>query len=128
MESTLPLITVVVMNRQKSVCEHWKQMFDKSPGMSCPEYAQDGKTAMALVSQLKPKVILIDSSLPDMSAEEAVTAIRQSSPKTVIVMYSEERNGANIARHAGADEFLAIPLPQKALVKAVEQAYIDHQE
>lgn len=127
MEPTLPLITIIVVNRQRSVCEHWKQLFDHTPGMSCPEYAMDGESALTLVSEVKPKVLLVDTSLPDISAAELVRVIHAESPKTVIVMYSEEATARKIALDAGADEFLAIPLPQKALIMSINQAFHDRQ-
>jgi DNA-binding NarL/FixJ family response regulator len=127
MEPTLPLITVIVVNRQRSVCEHWKQLFDGTPGMSCPDYALDGKTAIRLVHEVKPKVVLMDTHLSDMSAEEVMEIIATDSPETVIVMYSEESDGAQIAEKLGADEFLTIPVPQKTLINAINQAYHDKQ-
>lgn len=128
MEPTLPLITVLVVNRQRNVCEHWKELFDSTPAMSCPEYAIDGETAIALVREVKPKVVLLDTHLPDISAEEIVKTIRNDLPKTVIIMYSEEHDGAQIAETVGADRFLMIPVPQKTLVLTVNRAFHDKQE
>lgn len=127
MEPTLPLITIIVVNRQRSICEHWKQLLNRTPGMSCPEYALNGEGAVRLVNELRPKVLLIDTSLPDISAAELVNVIRHESPETVIIMYSEEAMGKKIALDAGADEFLALPLPQKALVLSINQAYHNRQ-
>ena len=127
MEPTLPLITVIVVNRQRTVCEHWKQLFDRTPAMSCPEYAMNGEIAINLVREVKPNVLLTDTHLPDISAEELVNAIHEESPDTIIVMYSEEAIGKKIALDAGADEFIAIPVPQKTLVTTINRAYHDRQ-
>jgi YesN/AraC family two-component response regulator len=127
MEPTLPLITIIAVNQQRAVCEFWKQLFDSTPGLSCPKYATNGVAALKLVNEIKPKVLLVDTYLPDISAQELVEIAQTESPETVIVMYSEDAKGKKIALDAGADQYFSIPVDQITLIHTINRAYHDKQ-
>lgn len=123
MPTTLPLITVIVVNDQIAVCKMWQQLLDKTPGMSCPGYAIDGDEAIEMVRELEPDVVLMDVLMPGMRGDEAMIHIKDEFPNTIVIMYSADSSTEFIAREAGAVEFLLMPVPPTELARTIRRIY-----
>ena len=65
--------------------------------------ADDGPAAVEIVTELRPDAVLLDLRLPSMSGLVALEYIRKRSPETVVVVLTADEEGAEKARHAGAD-------------------------
>ncbi|MEO0596652.1 MAG: response regulator transcription factor, partial [Chloroflexota bacterium] len=111
MSSTLPLITVIVVNDQLPVCKMWQQLIERTPGMTCPGYAKDGESAIELVREIEPDVVMMDVLMPGMRGDEAMQRIHEEFPEMIVIMYSADSSTERIAREAGAEEFLLMPVP-----------------
>lgn len=87
--------------------------------------AFDGQTALALVDDTRPDIVLLDGTLPDLSGIEVCQRLRASYPALPIVFLSA-RNDAraiNDARAAGANGYILKPIPSSELVDEV-RAYL----
>lgn len=123
MSSTLPLISVIVVNDQIAVCKLWQQLLERTPGMSCPAYAQDGDQSIELVREIQPDVVLMDILMPGMRGDEAMHIIKDEFPDTIVIMYSADTSTEPIARSAGAAEFLLMPVPPAQLSSTIRRIY-----
>lgn len=92
---------------------------------ACHESVQaaDGATALALARSEKPKLILLDMMLPDISGIEVCRQLR-ADPVTrhipvVIITASSDRARRLEALRAGADEFLTKPLNEVILLARI---------
>ncbi len=92
---------------------------------ACHESVQaaDGTTALALARSEKPKLILLDMMLPDISGIEVCRQLR-ADPMTrdipvVIITASSDRARRLEALQAGADEFLTKPLNEVILLARI---------
>jgi two-component system nitrate/nitrite response regulator NarL len=50
--------------------------------------AEDGQTAVELVSQLKPHLVVLDLSMPVMNGLDAASAIAKIAPDTQMIMFT----------------------------------------
>lgn len=123
MSTTLPLITVIVVNDQVAVCKLWQRILDKTPGIACPAYATDGETAIEIVRDLQPDVVLMDVLMPGMRGDEAAHIIQGDYPDTIVIMYSADGSTEKIARDANAADFLLMPVPPTQLSSTIRRIY-----
>lgn len=123
MSSTLPIITVIVVNDQLAICKMWQQLIERTAGMTCPAYAEDGETAIELVRDVRPDVVMMDVLMPGIGGDEATKRIHDEFPETVVIMYSAASKGEKIAHEAGAEEFLLMPVPPAQLASTIRRVY-----
>jgi DNA-binding NarL/FixJ family response regulator len=63
-----------------------KQLLNSRPGWEVCAEASTGREAVALAEQLKPKVVVMDISMPELNGLEAARKILKILPKTEIVI------------------------------------------
>jgi len=83
--------------------------------------ASDGLTAITEYDRIKPDVVLLDITMPQMGGIEAVEKIVQQNPEARIVMVSAVGYRENIvaALQRGARHFLQNPVKPQALYEAI---------
>lgn len=93
--------------------------------------AENGKEAIRMADELKPEVIIMDISMPELNGIEATRAIRKKQPavKIVLLTLHESAELLRIAFRAGARGYLLKTDAEQELVKALtvvvgEGAYI----
>jgi DNA-binding NarL/FixJ family response regulator len=83
--------------------------------------AEDGVAGVAGVTETQPDVLLLDLSMPELDGLEVIARVRESSPRTGIVVFSgfaRERMGSIVLRQ-GADRYLQKGEPLDAVRAAV---------
>ena len=63
-----------------------KQLLNSRPGWEVCAEASTGREAVTLAEQLKPKVVVMDISMPELNGLEAARKILKILPKTEIVI------------------------------------------
>jgi two-component system, chemotaxis family, protein-glutamate methylesterase/glutaminase len=74
--------------------------------------AKDGREAIALSESLKPDVITMDLNMPHMDGLQATAHIMTNSPRPIVIVSSESKEGAEATLKAlelGAIEFVTKP-------------------
>jgi DNA-binding NarL/FixJ family response regulator len=86
--------------------------------------AENGETAARLAADLRPDVVLLDLSMPQVDAYEATTRIREESPGTAIVVLtgSNDPDDVERARSAGAAGYVTKDRILAELVAAIRSA------
>jgi two-component system, NarL family, response regulator LiaR len=83
--------------------------------------AGNGKQAVEFTEQLKPDVIVLDLSMPEMDGIEASRAIRQKSPGTKIIILTSSKDERDIfgALAAGANGYCTKEVGDDRLLLAI---------
>lgn len=83
--------------------------------------ARDGRSALALAAELRPKIVLLDIGLPGMDGYEVARRIRELVPDVRLVAvtgFSRDDDRAR-ARAAGFDSHLVKPIDLQTLRTSV---------
>jgi DNA-binding NarL/FixJ family response regulator len=83
--------------------------------------ASDGQSAIDLVRELRPDVVLMDISMPGMDGIQATRIIHKELPGVLIIGLSMFQEGEQQAamRAAGAVAYLTKTGPSEALIEAI---------
>lgn len=86
--------------------------------------AEDGETAVDVVRQLRPNVVLMDIVMPRKSGIEAASEILKELPKTKVVACSTVDQNSMVMRalEAGCCNYITKPFKAEDVLKAVRAA------
>lgn len=79
-------IKVLIADDQNLICEGIRIILESQPDMEVVAAANNGKTAVELAETLKPDIVLMDIEMPVMNGIEALKKIKESNPKTMVLM------------------------------------------
>ena len=119
---------VVIAEDETLIRLDLKEMLEEE-GFTVVGEAGDGKTAVDLVSQLRPELVILDVKMPvvdGITAAEQIVAQRG----TAVVMLTafSQRDLVERARDAGAMAYLVKPFTKNDLMPAIEMAMSRHAE
>ncbi|MDR1579307.1 MAG: response regulator [Synergistaceae bacterium] len=86
--------------------------------------ADNGKTAVQMYSELKPDVVTMDITMPEMDGIAAVKEIKAADPAAKIVMVSAMGQQAMVieAIRSGAADFIVKPFQPDRVLEALGKA------
>ncbi|KYO64575.1 response regulator [Thermovenabulum gondwanense] len=86
--------------------------------------AENGLVAIEKYKELKPGLVIMDITMPEMDGIEAVKRIRSLDPQAKIIMCSAMGQQAMVieAIQAGAKDFIVKPFQPDRVVEAVRKA------
>lgn len=85
--------------------------------------AENGQKAVELYQQLKPDVVTMDITMPEMDGIAAVKAIKKIDPNAKIIMCSAMGQQLMVmeAIQAGAKDFIVKPFQQERVLQALQK-------
>ncbi|PSL19123.1 ATP-binding protein [Shimia abyssi] len=87
--------------------------------------AHDGRQAVEMAIELRPDVILMDMSMPEMDGVDATRAIRkvpELHPQIIALTANAYQSDKEICLEAGMDAFLTKPVRKSDLIDQIERA------
>lgn len=86
--------------------------------------AENGKVAVQMYGELKPDVVTMDITMPEMDGIAAVQAIKASDPNAKVVMVSAMGQQAMVieAIRSGAADFIVKPFQPDRVLEALGKA------
>ena len=103
------------------VREGTRQILEDHPGLEVVGEAEDGEEAVALVSRLRPNVVLMDIAMPKLNGIEATRLIKQQWPATSVLILTAYDDDQYIFAllDAGAAGYLLKSVRGEELAQAV---------
>ncbi|MCR5143993.1 MAG: response regulator [Lachnospiraceae bacterium] len=85
--------------------------------------AENGKVAVDKYAELKPDLVLMDITMPEMDGIEALKAIREKDSDACIIMCSAMGQQAMVieAIQSGAKDFIVKPFQAERVLEAVKK-------
>lgn len=114
-------IRILLADDHKIVFDSLRSLLDRQPDMQVVGGAEDGRLAVAQVEELKPDVVIMDVTMPNLNGIEATRQITSQYPKIKVValsMHSDKQFVTGILS-AGASGYLTKNCSFDELVKAV---------
>jgi DNA-binding NarL/FixJ family response regulator len=117
-------VTVVVADDQSAVREGLVLLLGTLPGIEVAGEAADGEAAVALVAELRPRVVLMDLNMPGCDGVTATRRICAEHPATRVVVLTTYADDDSIigALQAGALGYLTKDATRAEIGRALEAA------
>jgi DNA-binding NarL/FixJ family response regulator len=118
------VLRVVVADDQRAVREALGTLLDVLPGFEVAGLAADGEEAVAMATELRPDVVLMDLRMPRCDGTEATRRIMADVPGVRIVVLTTFADDASIlsALEAGASGYLTKDAGREQIALAVRSA------
>lgn len=87
--------------------------------------AANGRQTIDIISELKPDIVLLDSTMPEMGGIEVLPVIREKNLKTKALMLTANKNETVIfkALKGGAKGYLSKDVSLSDLIKAIQAVH-----
>src|ERR1700724_3330389 len=110
----------VVRNGVRALIEH-------EPGWEVCGTAVNGRQAVETAKKLKPEVVVLDMTMPELDGLEALRQIKRALPKTEVVIFSAYRSEEVIEQlfDAGAKSYIQKSDAGRHLVAAIK-SLVEH--
>ncbi len=114
-------IRVYVVEDQTKILKSQLKLFETSSKITIVGTALSGEVAVEEIPRLAPDVVLLDLGLPRMSGIEVTKALKASTPKTEVLIFTifEEEDRVLEAVKAGASGYLLKGTPADRIIEAI---------
>src|SRR6202043_390956 len=115
-------LRIVVADDHDIIRRGLKKLLTANPGWEVCAEAKTGREAVAVTEQLKPDIVVMDISMPDLNGLEAARRIKKVLPRTEIVILTLHFSDQLVREivEAGVRAYIMKSDADKDLVTAVE--------
>lgn len=115
-------VKILLADDHKITLEGLHILLDKQPDMKVVAEAEDGRMAVKLARKLKPDVVIMDVTMPELNGIEATRQILADAPDTKVLVLSMHLDRRFVAKmlSAGAKGYLLKDCAFEELVKAID--------
>jgi DNA-binding NarL/FixJ family response regulator len=101
-------LQILIADDHEVVREGLRAMVEHEPGWEVCGVAADGREAVALAKQLKPDIVVVDMTMPELDGVQAIRQIKRALPQTEILVFSARESESVIAEvfAAGAKSYI----------------------
>jgi len=128
MEGKKAGISILLADDHKIIRDGLRALIEKQPDMEVVADADNGRAAVELATKLRPRVVVMDVSMPDLNGIEATRQILSALPETKIIalsMHSDRRFVTEMLK-ANACGYLLKDCAFEELIRAIETVVSNH--
>ena len=118
---------VLVVDDEPNLCVAVRRILEKG-GYSVTT-TTDGQTALKLVEEIKPDVVLLDLMMPGLGGRDVSRRIRESGSDTRIIYFTAKADASDPSMlkelHEGVDAVLIKPATSKQILSRVSSVLKD---
>jgi DNA-binding NarL/FixJ family response regulator len=117
------LITVVVIDDHTIVREGLEHMLEDYPDILIVAAAETGAAGIGCVSQHRPRLVLLDLSLPDMHGLDVLARLLEEAPgvRVLVLTIHDQPSIATQALRAGAHGYVLKDASREELITAIRR-------
>jgi len=112
-------VTVLVVDDQEAFRHVVRDLVRATDGFGLVGEAASGERALAAVSALCPRMVIVDRRMPGMSGIDVARRLSEEHPGVVVVLVSAEEPDAKLQRSCGAAAFVSKQQLSARLLQAV---------
>jgi two-component system, NarL family, response regulator NreC len=118
--------SVVIAEDYTILREGLRALISSNPDFDVVAEARDGHEAIKFVEKLKPRLVLMDLSMPRMNGIDAIREIRKRAPETKIVALTIHKTEEYIVEtlKAGADGYVLKDATHHELIMALNHVLV----
>ena len=120
-------ISILLADDHEIVRFGLRNLIEEQPDMEVVAEAENGREAVNLTRQLRPDVVVMDITMPDLNGFEATQQIRKELPNTKIIILSMHHNRRFVVDmlNAGVSGYILKTKACDDLVPAINAAMAD---
>jgi len=114
-------IRVLLSDDHRIMREGLRSLLEKEPDIELVGEAEDGRSTLELASKLKPQVVVMDISMPDLNGIDATRKLLEKLPSVKVLalsMHTDQRFIEGMLR-AGATGYLPKDCASEELIRAI---------
>jgi DNA-binding NarL/FixJ family response regulator len=117
-------IKILIAGDHNMLREGLSVLLDSQPGMHVVGEATNGRELLVKASQLKPDVVVMDLSMPELNGLQATRLLRKQNPPTKVVVLADHDDESYLSElcKAGAMGYVLKRPPAAELVQAIGSA------
>ena len=121
------MTSVLLVDDHQSVLNELHNLLDKQPDVNVAAEAKDGRQAVRLTRKLKPDVVIMDISMPNLNGIAATREIIDTVPNVKVIVLSaySYKRFVEEALNAGASGYVLKERSYEELADAIKAAVTD---
>src|SRR5688572_7934350 len=117
-----PALRILLADDHDIMRQGMRVLIERQPGWEVCGVASTGREALARADELKPDIVVMDMTMPELNGLDAAVLIKRHQPKTEIVMFTahEDDDLVRDAYKAGLKSVIFKSEAYECLVRAIE--------
>jgi DNA-binding NarL/FixJ family response regulator len=98
-----------------------RALIDREPDLKVVAEAGDGESALKLVEEFSPEIVVMDISMPNLDGSEATGRISAEHPETKVIALSMHREKHHVTRmlSSGASAYVLKEIAEEEIIPAI---------